>query len=178
MKQRPAPPEEARSSGDTEVAEFLPAGTNYVDFLMESWGMGEQPRRVQTCLRKVLSELCGEGLLILRNPKLEVMVAPEAFFSVWAYFPIHRRRLISQRLHPQPRTKVLLAINAARLDTQPVKQTEDELRDHFGHVLLYLERPKAHNGCVEALREWRDCTLARLRNKRRKPSARRVRNAL
>jgi len=29
------------------------------------------------------------------------------------------------------------------------------LRDHFGHVLLYLRSPKAPNDCPDAMNEWR-----------------------
>jgi len=36
------------------------------------------------------------------------MVLPDSDFSVWAYFPVHRRRPISRKLRPRPQTRVLL----------------------------------------------------------------------
>jgi hypothetical protein len=117
--------------------------------------MGKQSRRMQTCVRRVLTELTSETLLTLKDPKLQVMVLPEANFSVWAYFPIHRNRLIARRLRPKPQTRVLLVLSTAAFGKEPVKMLEDCLKDHFGHVLLYLRSPKARNECADAQGEWR-----------------------
>ena len=129
--------------------------SGYVHSRMNEWRMGEQSRRMQTCLRRVLNELVDEALLTLKDPKLEVMLLPEADFSVWAYFPIHGNRLIARRLRPKPQTRVLLVLSTAAFGKEPVEMLEDGLRDHFGHVLLYLRSPKARNECADAQREWR-----------------------
>jgi hypothetical protein len=60
---------------------------NYVDCLMEEWRAGEQPRRLQSCVRTILNELTAEALLVLKDPRLEVMILPDAPYSVWVYFP-------------------------------------------------------------------------------------------
>jgi hypothetical protein len=100
--------------------------------------------------------LSPEALLSLkRAPKLEVMVLPEAGYSVWAYFPVHRRRGIAQELRPKPATRLLLVLSEKHFQEQPVKLSENHLRDHLGHMLLYLRSPKAPNECSDALREWR-----------------------
>ena len=70
--------------------------------------MDDQPRRIQSCVRKILNELSAEALLLLKDSRLEVMLRPEGDFSVWAYFPVHQRRLIAKALRPKPQTRVLL----------------------------------------------------------------------
>jgi hypothetical protein len=127
----------------------------YVDLLMLEWRMGEASRRVQTCVRQVLRELDASAQLTLREPKLEVIVLPEALFSVWAYFPIHRRRRIAQQYKPKSATRVLLVLSEKGFHEQPLKRSIAELQDHLGHTLLYLRDPKARNDCVDAQREWR-----------------------
>ncbi len=89
--------------------------TFYVGLRMQEWGMGEQSRRIQSSVRRVLNELTGEALLFLKDPRLEVKVLSDADLqrvsgrrglsynamggnmvhpslmighSVWAYFPI------------------------------------------------------------------------------------------
>jgi hypothetical protein len=128
----------------------------YVDLLMQEWRMGEASRIVQACVRQVLEELDGTAQLSLRRePKLEVMVLPESGHSVWAYFPIHRRRTIARQCKPKSATRVLLVLSEKRFQAQPPKVSMTELRDHLGHVLLYLRSPMARNECVDAEREWR-----------------------
>jgi hypothetical protein len=130
----------------------LRPGVTLVDVRMAEWQMGEQSRRIQQSVRRVLSELSGESLLFLRDSRLEVMVLPETMHSTWAYFPIHRRRWISRKLQPKPQTRVLLVIGTAGF----AKETfEGYLRDHLGHTLLYLRSPKAWNDCKAAWKEWR-----------------------
>lgn len=73
---------------------------------------------------------------------------------LWAYFPVYRLRLIARKLQPKPETRVLLVLSTAHFDRQPVRRSCDELRDHLGHVLLYLRKPKARNECADALAEW------------------------
>jgi hypothetical protein len=83
------------------------------------------------------------------------MALPDAAFGVWAYFPVHRNRLIARRLQPKPQTRVLLVLSAADFAKEPARTLEDYLRDHLGHVLLYLRSPKARNECRDAMQEWR-----------------------
>ena len=127
-----------------------------VNLLMDEWGANEWPQSVQDCVRLVLKELADPSLLILRNePKLEVMVRPEAFHSVWAYFPIRRGRSIPRQYKPKAATRLLLVISEKHFAEQSMRQSERKLRDHFGQVLLYLSNPKARNDCPDAMREWR-----------------------
>ena len=127
----------------------------YVDFLMDKWQMRECSDRILGCLRRVLGELTSEALLALRDPKLEVMVMPEPGFSVWAYFPVHRKRSIARKLTPKPATRVLIVLGEEQFGKQSVRRSANDLRHHFGHTLLYLRSPRARNDCVDAEREWR-----------------------
>jgi len=164
---------------------------------MQEWGMSEQSRRIQTSVRRVLSELDCDALLRLKDQRLEVKVLSEADVhivetvirtmvirtltsvptpqqwqaarlrwlkrhpgiiighSVWAYFPIHRKRTVAQLFPPKPETRVLLVFGPPKAKGETVRFFEDALRDHLGHVLLYLRSPKARNNCPNALREWR-----------------------
>ena len=132
---------------------------SYADVLMQEWGMAEQSGRLQASFETVLSELTGEACLLLRDTRLEVAVLPRsitgAWDSVWAFFPIHRRRLVARRLKPKPETRILLVICPATAETEPSEAFEVYLRDHIGHVLLYLRDPKARNECADAERQWR-----------------------
>jgi hypothetical protein len=69
------------------------------------------------------------------------------------------KRLLAQGMRLNPRTRVLLAFCTATCESTPVKVLQDQIRDHIGHVLLYLRDPKARNGCPEAMREWRKYVL-------------------
>jgi hypothetical protein len=114
------------------------------------------PQRVQGCVGLVLKELADPLLLILRNePKLEVMVRPEAFHSVWAYFPIRRGRPIPRQYKPRVATRLLLVISEKHFAEQSMRQSQRRLRYHFGQVLLYLSNPTARNDCPDAMRERR-----------------------
>jgi hypothetical protein len=44
---------------------------------------------------------------------------------------------------------------------------EDCLRHHLGHTLLYLDKPKARNGCADADRKWRASLREELKTKRK-----------
>ena len=74
---------------------------------------------------------------------------------MWAYFPVHRRRIISQELKPEPSTRVLLVIDTGAFGRESMKQFQENLRDHLGHVLLYLHRPTARNECPDAQKKWK-----------------------
>jgi hypothetical protein len=64
-------------------------------------------------------------------------------------------QLIVQVLQPKPRTRVLLVFSTACAESEPRRAFEQQLRDHLGHVLLYLREPKANNDCTAAMKEWR-----------------------
>jgi hypothetical protein len=94
---------------------------------------------------------------MLKDPKFEVVVIPDDGCSVWAYFPVNRRRWIvtHHKLALNPKTRVLLVFSAPAAGKEPVKNFEGHLRDHLGHVMLYLRSPKANNDCDAAWKEWR-----------------------
>jgi hypothetical protein len=71
---------------------------------------------------------------------------------------VYRRRLIAQQYKPKPTTRVLLVFSEPMIAKQPASVTEDQMRDHLGHTLLYLRSPKARNECADSLREWRGNT--------------------
>jgi hypothetical protein len=142
----------------------------YVDFRMDEWGMAEQFPSLQSAIRRVLNELKPEALLALKDPRLEVRFVSEGYdYAVWAYFPIHRNRRIFKKLQPPPKpeTRVLLVFHAWR---KQQKDFEEYLRDHIGHVLLYLRDPKANNNCAAAEREWVAMRKPRKRSGRKLPS--------
>ncbi len=129
----------------------------YADMLFVEWGIGGYSAPIQRVMRIVLSELHTEKALFLRNePRLEIAVLPEAPFAVWAYFPIHRRRRLPEGCNPKPQTRVLIVLSAAAFDTETAESLADLLRHHIGHVLLYLESPKAPNECADADRTWKE----------------------
>jgi hypothetical protein len=120
--------------------------------------MGEQPRRIQVSVRGVLSELSVTSLLTLKDLRLEVRVLPESIHNTWAYFPIHRRRLIAHKLGSKPQTRVLLVIGTVGFEKETF---EGYLRHHVGHAMLYLRSPKSPNECEDAMKEWNSCTHCR-----------------
>src|SRR5260370_10354272 len=126
-----------------------------VDCRMQEWGMNDCSPRLQTCGRRVLGELPADALLTLKDSKLEVTVQPEADHSVWAYFPIHRNRMISRKLEPRPETRVLLVLGEGHFERDINKTLEEYLRNHLGHVLLYLREHRANNDCAAAMKQWR-----------------------
>jgi hypothetical protein len=130
---------------------------SYVDLLLAEWGI-QKRSRVRTCMRRVLSELTpGVQLELRQNQKLQVAVVPEAAFSAWAYFPIHRKRWIVRHLDLElkPTARVLLVISEKRIEEQSPTLTDADLRDHLGHTLLYLRSPRKRNECADAFEEWR-----------------------
>ena len=176
-----------RTAATSARAAGKQAPRSSLDLLMDEWRASKWPPRIQRCVRRVLNELCAQSILVLRRePRLEVMVRPEAEHSVWAYFPMHpelqtprqatpkpssmadfrrvlraatdelyRRRLAAQKYKPKPATRVLLVLSEKHFAEQSIRKSEDQLRDHFGHVLLYLRDPKASNDCANAMRTWR-----------------------
>ena len=126
-----------------------------VTLRIQEWGMDKAPGRLRNSVRLVLSELHPTALLLLKDPKSEVKVIPNPDFSVWAYFPVHRRRLVAREYHPKPETRVLLVLSIPVSNDTPTNVFEDEIRDHLGHALLYLRAPRAWNDCDAAWKEWR-----------------------
>jgi hypothetical protein len=131
-----------------------------VAWRMQEWGMDKQPRRLQVSVRRVLCELHPAALYLLKDPRFEVMVILKPDYSVWAYFPVHRRRWVAREYHPKRGTRVLLMFSISASDQTPRKLFEDQIRHHLGHVLLYLRAPKAWNDCDAACREWDESTRA------------------
>jgi hypothetical protein len=127
----------------------------YVDFRMDDWRMGEQSPRMQGVIRQALGELDAEALLLLKDQRLEVMVSEGTHLAAWAFFPIHRRRIVARELHPKPQTRILLVLSPSRFERLSSKELIGYLRDQFGHILLYLRSPRANNDCHEAMKEWR-----------------------
>jgi hypothetical protein len=72
---------------------------------------------------------------------------PSSHIPIW-------RRLIAQQAQPKRQTRVLLVLSATDFTKEPVRKLEGYLRDHLGHVLLYLRSPMARNDCQDAYREW------------------------
>jgi hypothetical protein len=64
---------------------------------------------------------------------------------------LERVRIVGELL-PRSDTRVLLVFGA---DRGGKLEFEDHLRDHLGHVLLFLRDPDARNDCPDATREWR-----------------------
>ena len=124
--------------------------------------------RVLWCLRRGLSELSCSALLILRDKRLQIVVQKEKSFSVWAYFPVHRRRWIARQLHPHPQTRVLLVFSEETIGGQTRALTIAQLRCHLGHTFLYLRQPRAQNDCPDAMREWRSMRDVPLRKGNRR----------
>jgi len=128
---------------------------NYLDMLLDEWDVGQQPPAFKACIRGVLGELGPSAhLILLRAPSLQVTIRPDADYIVWAYFPVHRHRLIVRRLVDdgfllRADSRVLLVISENLSD-----EDADHMRDHLGHVLLYLRHPRAKNDCGAASREW------------------------
>ncbi len=140
---------------DCGVSYTMKGRMNYSDFLLDEWGADKQPPRFKACIRRVLGELSpGAHLLLLHAPSLQVTIRPEADFSVWAYFPVHKNRRIVRQLSDdgislRPSARVLLVISEKLCEGDA-----DNMRDHLGHILLYLQHPRAKNDCEAALREW------------------------
>jgi hypothetical protein len=136
--------------------------------LMKEWNLNNQSAQMQREVKAILMELSPEAQLGLRNePKLQVEIAAGGLDMVWAYFPAHRRRWIARRFTIKPATRVLLVLGSQMFHkskrtiqntcTGRTLDATDCLRDHLGHALLYLRRPKARNECVDAEREWKEC---------------------
>jgi hypothetical protein len=78
---------------------------------------------------------------------------------------------IVRELLPRSDTRVLLVFRGD-FESESAKTFEDHLRDHLGHVLLYLREPKANNDCAAATKEWRRCVRAPNKAPRRRESGR------
>jgi hypothetical protein len=68
------------------------------------------------------------------------------------------KQLIAEGVRLRSRTRVLLVFSATGFEKSKRKFFEDCLRDHIGHVLLYLRSPRARSCCQDAIKEWRHST--------------------
>lgn len=136
---------------------------NMVEDTIFWMGVQTSSKKTGTCLRRVLRELVGAGLLYLRDPRLQVAVLSQSVGSgeVWAYFPVHRRRWITSHVELKSTTRILLVICASGVESRACRETEEELRHHTGHVLRYLAHPTLSNECKDADREWKKWTKQR-----------------
>jgi hypothetical protein len=134
--------------------------TNY-DIVADQIGRWKltKTHKVTKCLDLLLRTMVIEGVYILRDPRLQVVVLPG--HMIWAYFPIHRRRWIVGKLPhvPEREVKVMMVIGEDCVRDQPLTTTMAELAHHFGHVLCYLQRPKWIHDCADADRAAKDCGL-------------------
>jgi hypothetical protein len=49
----------------------------------------------------------------------------------------------------------MLVLGEGHFERDISKTLEEYLRNHLGHVLLYLREPRANNDCAAAMNEWR-----------------------
>ena len=132
---------------------------------MAEWRIPVAEHAFYRSIRRVLDELDPTGLTRLNDPAFEVMVLRKADTriwspcSVWAYFPVHRRRWITKKLNPRPATRMLLVFGMENFEEEKPAEFEWRLRDHIGHVLLYLRSPRAKNDCPDAMKEWKSHAL-------------------
>jgi hypothetical protein len=145
----------------------------YAEALMKEWGLDKQPAKFRREVKAVLMELHPEAQLLLRNEqRLQVEVIEGSVMGdldVWAYFPMHKRRFQTHFHDLRPATRVLLVIGSRLFRKRKhvfidkiagetwTHGAPDLLRDHLGHALLYLRKPKARNECADAWREWKEC---------------------
>jgi hypothetical protein len=129
----------------------------FVKAAMNSWHMYERSNPMQAYLRNVLSELRDGACGLLLGELLQVKTVPDATAGAQAYFPMQHRRQsrIRHMMHPKERTQVLVVLGASHFEQDPVEMLQDQLREAFGHALLYLRDPKAQNERVDAQREWK-----------------------
>jgi hypothetical protein len=125
-----------------------------VESVIVRWLGVERAKSLRRLLRKVLGEVKPDALLALNDTRLQVIAQQDAYHSVWAYFPMHRKRRIARELKPRDSTRVLLVFGIDKIKQAGVGETADYLRDHIGHCLLYLRSPKAENICANAMAEW------------------------
>ena len=72
---------------------------NTVDDTISWLGVQTSSKKVKACVRSVFQEMVAESLLFLRDPRLQIACLPNcAGTGVWAYFPVHRRRLIARHV--------------------------------------------------------------------------------
>jgi hypothetical protein len=88
----------------------------YVDLLLEEWNIAASSGRLHRCMCRVLKELDIPAQMILRRePKLQVVVHPKAPYSIWAYFPVHRARIIVPEQTSSAR--VILLIDSSQVES-------------------------------------------------------------
>ena len=114
---------------------------------------------VEDCFETVLLELKLVGKAALLDRRLQIEVShsncPRYKTPVWAYFPMYRRRRMAKEVSLEPGTKVLLVFYHPDIVARAEEYILKLLRHQLGHVLLYLQSPKAKNDCPAADEEWK-----------------------
>jgi hypothetical protein len=109
---------------------------------------------------KAAQEMAASGITFNREiaSQMTVQVLAERAYgnahAVRQADELERVRIVRELL-PRSATRVLLVFGVANFERDKRKHFEDCLRDHLGHVLLYLRDPKANNHCPGAMKEWR-----------------------
>jgi len=71
------------------------------------------------------------------------------------------RRLSLTRIKLRSSTRIVLELGSQMFNGRRRGSTRHDvtihLRDHLGHVLLFLRDPEARNECEDAEREWKKC---------------------
>ena len=70
------------------------------------------------------------------------------------------RRTIAQRLRPRRQTGILLVFGRVPFASEPANVLKEHLRDHLGHILVYVRNSKARNDCPDAQKELRKAIAA------------------
>ena len=98
---------------------------------IEWLGARSNSAKLNSCLGRVLSELRPWALLELRDKHLQVEISEEEDktkeFSVWAYFPMHRHRIVTDRFKLKPLTRVLLVLSQAQIQKKRLMCTKQRL---------------------------------------------------
>lgn len=115
---------------------------------------------IEDCFDSALRELGTVAQIALLDPRLQVEVVPVSSdgFPVYAFFPMHRHKWIAKWVEVRPATRILLLLSKPDIEAMPREETMKALRHHLGHSLLFLQKPKAKNGCLAADEEWMRCT--------------------
>ena len=98
----------------------------------------------------------GMQQLCIARPKARIStLAAILGHGVRAHFPVNRRHAYARLFPPKAETRVMLLFSAPDVEREPVEQFQDSLRECLGHVMIYLQSPKARNKRPDARKEWR-----------------------
>jgi hypothetical protein len=149
-----------------EAIRTAPKNRAHVDSLMRAWDIGEQARWFQARVRGVLNQLSGEALLLLRDPRLEVMVRAELAGGAFAFFPIYSRRRVARLLQPKAGTRVLLVLNQHRRQNAHFEMPARAELSPWARADLAKLSPRARARRLEFERAGREYQDFRLRSAR------------